>query len=77
MKKLMCAVSLWMAFFSFANASNVNTVNSNSMSKENNQTQTIITENHALTRQEVYNQLVQAEKDGTLKHLNDTVYKGN
>lgn len=31
---------------------------------------------HGLTRREVYNQLVQAEKDGSLDRLNDTVYAG-
>lgn len=29
---------------------------------------------HALTRAEVYQQLVRAENDGTLAHLNATVY---
>lgn|GEM_PF-5483151 len=30
-----------------------------------------------LTRQQVYDQLVQAEKDGTLARLDATVYKGS
>jgi hypothetical protein len=30
-----------------------------------------------LTRGQVYNQLAQAEKDGSLARLNATVYKGN
>lgn len=29
------------------------------------------------TRAQVYQELVQAEKDGSLKQLNDTIYKGN
>lgn len=29
------------------------------------------------TRTQVYQELVQAEKDGSLKQLNDTIYKGN
>jgi hypothetical protein len=32
---------------------------------------------HGLTREQVYGQLVQAEKDGSLARLNATVYKGN
>jgi len=32
---------------------------------------------HEKTRAQVYQELVQAEKDGTLKELNDTIYKGN
>ena len=32
---------------------------------------------HALTRRDVYDQLIQAEKDGTIKRLNDTVYFGS
>jgi hypothetical protein len=31
---------------------------------------------HSLTRRDVYNQLVTAEKDGSLTHLKDTVYWG-
>lgn len=34
-------------------------------------------EEHGLTRKEVYAQLVQAEKDGTIARLNATVYKGS
>jgi parvulin-like peptidyl-prolyl isomerase len=32
---------------------------------------------NGLTRAQVYDQLVQAEKDGSLANLNATVYKGN
>jgi len=32
---------------------------------------------HGLTRRDVYNQLVQAEKDGTIARLNATVYFGS
>ncbi len=32
---------------------------------------------HGLTRRDVYNQLVQDEKDGTLDRLNATVYFGS
>jgi hypothetical protein len=32
---------------------------------------------HEKTRAEVYQELVQAEKDGSLKKLDETIYKGN
>jgi hypothetical protein len=32
---------------------------------------------HGLTREQVYNQLVQAEQDGSLARLQATVYKGS
>ncbi|WP_035512878.1 hypothetical protein [Paraburkholderia nodosa] len=32
---------------------------------------------HGLTRRDVYNQLIQAEKDGTLDKLNATIYYGS
>jgi hypothetical protein len=31
---------------------------------------------HSLTRRDVYNQLVKAEKDGSLARLNATIYAG-
>ncbi|MBN3794108.1 DUF4148 domain-containing protein [Burkholderia sp. Ac-20392] len=32
---------------------------------------------HALTRREVIDDLIKAEKDGTIKRLNDTIYHGS
>lgn len=74
MKKMITTILVNLTLFStlaYASTNTTNQTDSQNQESLNNDT------NHRLTREEVYQQLVKAEKDGSLKRLNDTIYKGN
>jgi hypothetical protein len=78
-KTIFSAVVLAASFSSAAHAADQD--NSRVSQQEAAQAQlpsgAMLQQSHGLTRQQVYDQLVEAEKDGTLTRLNNTVYKGH
>lgn len=82
MKKMITIILLSFTVFStlaYASTNTTNPASQSQLTQTDSQNQESLNNdtNHRLTREEVYQQLVKAEKDGSLKRLNDTIYKGN